>query len=982
MSQEEKKGGLKRRDFLKLIGVTGGTAAVASSCSEPVEQIIPYVIPPENVIPGLPTFYSSTCRECSAGCSIVVKTREGRAIKVEGNPNSPVNKGKTCAAGQASLQGLYNPDRVRSPLRYNEETGRLEPVGWNDAIKIFTEKIAALKSEGKGNRIAYLSNDISGTYGSLVNEWLEALGGGKRYTYETFAHEPIKKANELTFGIPEIPSYHIDKADYLLSFGADYLETWLSPTTNSSGFARLKDVDHGKTGKIVHVEPRSSMTAANADKWIDIKPGTEQFLALGIANVIINRGWSKVDAGPVASKVSKYTPESVSGLTEVKEEVILKIARDFTSSDSLAIGGGAAVSASNATETQVAVNILNYLAGNIGRSVDFSDTLSITNANSYEEIKSLCEDMRAGNIDLLVVHNTNPVHTLPSSLNVEEAIKNVDYVVSMSPFTDETSELAQLILPESTSFESWGDFQPKKSVISIMQPSMTQVFNTKQAGDILISSTKINEELKDTFKEADYLEYLQNSWKKVAEYVEPRMRFDDFWKKVLVEGVVTVEQPPVDVSISSSINSVEFSAPEFNGEGEYFFMAYPSYRFLDGRGANKPWLQELPDALTTSVWDSWVEIHPDTASKMGVRTGSFVKLETAQGSFETQVFVYEGIRPDTVAVPLGQGHKSYGRYAKDRGVNPVDILPDATDALSGGFAWLSSKVSVTKTGNEDLLVRTQYSLDQDDRKIAQAVTLEELSHHGEDDHGSHGEHPDFYPEKEYAKYRWGMSIDLNKCSGCGACVTACYAENNVPFVGKAEVAKRREMSWLRIERYFEKNKDGSLDTRFIPMLCQQCGNAPCEPVCPVYATYHNPEGLNGMVYNRCVGTRYCANNCIYKVRRFNWFQFKLPEPLNWQLNPDVTVRSKGVMEKCTFCIQRINYAKDKAKDENRLVKDGEFKTACEQACASEAIVFGNLVDEKSRVSKMSHDKRGYHVLEEINAKPGITYLKKVKQENV
>ncbi|MGE3522389.1 MAG: 4Fe-4S dicluster domain-containing protein, partial [Candidatus Dadabacteria bacterium] len=324
----------------------------------------------------------------------------------------------------------------------------------------------------------------------------------------------------------------------------------------------------------------------------------------------------------------------------------------------------------------------------------------------------------------------------------------------------------------------------------------------------------------------------------------------------------------------------------------------------------------------------------------------------------------------------GQGHTSYGRYAKDRGVNPVGILPLATDKLSGGFAWFTSKVKLTKTGKHAQFVQTQYTTHQHDRGIAQEVTLTEMQKGLPPvDHSL----PGFYPEKEYARYRWGMAIDLQKCTGCGACVTACYAENNIPFVGKELVAKRRDMAWIKIERYFEKsdNKAG-FETRFLPMLCQQCGNAPCEPVCPVYATYHNPEGLNGMVYNRCVGTRYCSNNCSYSVRKFNWFQYKFPEPLNWQLNPDVTVRTMGVMEKCTFCVQRINFAKDQAKDKGRDVLDGEVQVACAQACGSDAIVFGNLKDTESKVSKLSEDERGYKVLQMLNTQSSITYLKKVK----
>ena len=975
--EKNEKNGMKRRDFLKVLGIAGGTAAVSASCSQPVEQIIPYVIPPENVVPGVPKFYATTCRECASGCGLVVKNREGRAIKVEGNPENPINKGKTCAVGQASLQGLYNPDRVRSPLRYNAETKRLEPVGWETAEGIFSEKLNSLGS----GKIVYLSNDVSGTYEKLVSEFLKPLGG-KHYVYETFSYEPIKKANSIVFGRNEIPTYRIDKADYLLSFGADYLETWLSTVSNSIGHSKLREVDHGKTGKIVHVEPRSGITASNADTWIGAKPGTEQYLALGIANAMIARGLNKVAAGPIAKLVSRYTPQEVSKLTEVSSKTIEKIARDFSASSSLAIGGGEANSASNATETQIAVNILNYLAGNIGKTVDFSDPLSISNANGFKDIKRLVEEMRLGKVEILVVHDVNPLFTLPAELKVAEALEKVPFVVSLSSFLDETSEKAHLVLPSSTSFESWGDYSPRKSVAGVIQPVMRPVFNTKSAGDTLLSVSAKTESLKNAFSQKKYYDYLRDEWKKKAAAVSPGTNFEKFWENLLVKGFMTVATSPARISLSSNIKTVSFDDPKFIGEGEFYFMAYPSYRLLDGKGANKPWLQELPDAITTSVWDSWVEIHPEVASKMGLKDGSYVKVDLPGGSFESQVFVYEGIRPDTIAIALGQGHTSYGRYAKGRGVNPFAYLPAATDSLSGGLSLLSTKASVSSLRKRDILVRTQYSKTQEDRRVAQAVALDQIGHH-DDKHGAkHSEHPDFYPKKEYSKYRWGMAIDLNKCTGCGACVTACSAENNIPFVGKKQIAKRREMNWIRIERFFEKNSDGSLDVRFMPMLCQHCGNAPCEPVCPVYATYHNHEGLNGMIYNRCVGTRYCANNCTYKVRRFNWYTYKFPEPLNWQLNPDVTVRSKGVMEKCTFCVQRINYGKDLAKDEKRLLRDREVKTACEQACPSNAIVFGNLVDDKSEASVLSEDHRGYKVFEEINTKPAITYLKKVKQERV
>ncbi len=984
---EKKEGGnsgIKRRDFLKIIGVAGGTAAATGCSSDPVEQLIPFVIPPYGIIPGVPNWYATTCRECPAGCGALVKNREGRAIKVEGNPKSTISYGKTCARGQAALQGLYDPDRIRSPLLKNS-SGKLQPLGWEQAEKVLLDKIQELLDQGRANKIVFMTNNISGTLNDLIDEWMNALGGGKHIVYETFAHEPIKEANRITFGIESIPSYQIERANYLLSFGSDFIETWLSPVEFANKFSQVHSYkDKSKSmGKFVQVEPRSSITASSADHWVAIKPGTEGLLALGIANLILDSGRASISGGEATrlkNLVGSYTLDKVSTICDIPKDTIVEIAKDFVDlTPSLAIGGGAAYTTTNATQTICAINILNYVGGNIGNTVNFGDTLTIANANSFGEITSLVESMKNGDVELLFVYNVNPVFTLPEVLEFEEAIKKVPFVASFSSFMDETTEHANIILPDNTPLESWGDYVPKKSVYGLIQPTMSPVFNTKSTGDSIISITKKVNGLETHFTANNFYEYLKESWKKIHSGVAPPKDFETFWVEALQNGGVFRELPASQVTLTDEAYSTDFSdlEQEIEGDGELYFIPFPSYRYYDGRGANKPWLQELPDALTTAVWDSWVEIHPDTAGKMGIREGDFISVESAYGRIDTQAYIYKGIRPDTIAVPLGLGHKSYGRYAKGRGVSPLKILPAAKDKDSGGFAWLSTKVDVSKTGKRQQLVRTQYTTTQHDRNIALAATLSGLRTNGGEHHQGHDD-VDLYPPRKYLAHRWGMSIDLSKCTGCGACVTACYAENNVPFVGKEQVARRREMSWIRIERYYEeKDINQGFNTRFIPMLCQQCGNAPCEPVCPVYATYHNPEGLNAMIYNRCVGTRYCSNNCTYSVRRFNWFTYQWPQPLNWQLNPDVTVRTKGVMEKCTFCVQRIKYVENIAKDENRDVRDGEITPACAQACPTEAIVFGDLKDDNSRVSQLSNEARGYKVLSHLNTQPSITYLKKV-----
>ncbi|HEY7535531.1 MAG TPA: molybdopterin-dependent oxidoreductase [Thermodesulfobacteriota bacterium] len=980
MSQIHQKGGIKRRDFLKILGVAGGTVAVTGACSpEPIEKIIPYVIPPDTIIPGIPKWYASTCMECSTGCGILVKNREGRAIKIEGNPLSPINSGGSCARGQAALQGLYNPDRIRGPLSRNS-SGMLEPTFWDDAEKMLVEKIKEIRGKGNGSKIVFITNNISGSLSKLIEDWLNALGGGRHIVYETFSHEPIKEANRIAFGINKIPTYDIEKTKYLLSFGADFLETWLSPIEYARKFSEMHSYKDKSMGKFVQVEPRLSLTGASADEWIGIKPGTEAFLAHGITNTILSEGGANIrgdEVDKLRKLVEDFTPDVVSSVTEVPKEIITRIAREFIElRPSLAVGGGAANTTAKSTETMVAINVLNYIAGNIGETVNFGDNLTLSNANSFREISSLVDSMSKGEIELAFIYNVNPAFTLPKTLKFDEAIKGVPFVVSFSSFMDETTEKANLVLPDHTTLEKWGDYTPQDSVHGLIQPVMEPLYNTRATGDVILSVSKKIEGIETQFTSNTFYDYLRDSWRWINASYASDKDFETFWMEALERGGIYREIAPIQVQLYDEVSRVSFTEPKFEGQGDIYLMAYPSYRYYDGRGANKPWLQELPDAITTAVWDSWVEINPETAKQLGVKEGDFISIESPNGNITTQAYIYKGIRQDTIAVPIGLGHTSYGRYAQNRGVNPIGILSALTDEVSGGFAWLSTKVSISKTGRREQLVKTQESTTQLGRGIAQAIPIKELQS-GVHDHHEKDNEFDMYPPQKYIMHRWGMSIDLTKCIGCGACVTACYAENNIPVVGKQQVAKRREMSWIRIERYFSEEERNGFDIRFVPMLCQQCGNAPCEPVCPVYATYHNPDGLNAMIYNRCVGTRYCSNNCTYKVRRFNWFTYEWPEPLNWQLNPDVSVRSKGVMEKCTFCVQRIRFGKDRARDEERNVRDGEIIPACAQACPAKVIVFGDLKDPESAVSHLSKDERGYKVLKEINTQPSITYLKKV-----
>ncbi|MEE9235662.1 MAG: molybdopterin-dependent oxidoreductase [Candidatus Acidoferrales bacterium] len=974
-----------RRGFLKILGVTGAGVALSGCTQGAPEKLIPYVIPPENIIPGVASWFATVCRECPAGCGLLVRNREGRAVKVEGNPEHPVNRGRLCIRGQASLQGLYNPDRLRQPLR--RRGPGFTDIPWEEAEKFLAGKLAELRAQGKAERIALITPLVTGSLDALIEEWRAALGIERRLVYEPYAYEPLRAANRLTFGRQAIPEYRFDEAEVLLSFGADFLETWLSNVEYARGFKQMHTPRPGRTGKFIHVESRMSLTAANADSWIRVRPGTEGFLAAGMLHVILSEGLAMPglpagEARRIRDWVSEFSPQEVAARTGVSAEEIRRLARLFAGADpGLAVGGGVAASGPNATATLVAVNFLNYVTGNVGRTVVFGPDSSLGQVSSFSEMQELSKAMAAGEIEALLFFDVNPVFTLPPAAGFAAGLEKVPLVASFSSFLDETTARAHLVLPSSTPLESWGDYEPRRGLHGLQQPAMPPVFDTKALGDILLSLAKqLGEEVAAKFHWENFHAYLQDQWRALQREHAPEKDFTAFWEEALRRGGVWAPAGPEKVRLSSRAFSLRLESVEFEGESSAWpLLAYPSLHYFDGRGANRPWLQEVPEPLTKVVWDNWVEIHPETARRLGIARGDVVQLTSPHGTIELPALPYEGIHPEAVAVPIGQGHREYGRTAQGRGANPIELLSATAEPASGGQAWLSVKVQLQKTGRRMPLVSTAGSEHELKSEIAQVIPLAEAFRIAEEPEDRQAI-PELYPEHDHPDYRWGMVIDTHACIGCNACVAACYAENNLAIVGKPQVARRREMAWIRIERYFDGRR--SQPQSFVPMLCQHCDNAPCEPVCPVYATYHNPEGLNVQVYNRCVGTRYCANNCPYKVRRFNWFDFEWPEPLPLQLNPDVTVRSKGVIEKCTFCVQRIQTAKDQAKDDGRKVRDGEVVPACVQTCPTEAIVFGNLKDTNSRVSRLARTPRRYRVLEELNTKPAITYLKKVVQEPV
>jgi len=985
---------LRRRDFIKIIS-GAAVATVLPSCTRNKPQsLIPYVIPPEEIIPGKSVWYATVCRECPSGCGIYVRVREGRAVKIEGNPDHPINSGAVCSRGQAALQGTYNPDRIQYPMRRKSD-GTFERISWDQAINEIVSKLENIKKKNLSENVAFLTQHLTGSLDKLVGEFLNIFGSTYRLRYEPFAYESLKKANELSFNLYQIPEYNFLSSKYILSFGADFLETWLSPVKYAREFSEVRKFDGKSKNRFVYIGPRLSMTAANADEWIRPVNGTEGAFVLGLVYVILSEklssGLTQTEIQKLFQMVRDFTPQKVSELTGVEVEKINSIACEFASSQpGLAIGGGAILENENSVSTLCAINLLNYVCGNIEKTINYSTGSSISNLNNYADLVKLIASMNDEKIDALFINEVNPVYSLPPKAGFTEAMEKVPLVVAFSSFMDETTSKATFILPTHTSLESWGDFEPVKGILGLMQPAMQPVFKTtKMFGNVLIELIgKFQNNYPYISKEQPFLEYLKHEWYNHYASSKPDTDFDTWWVERLVNGGEFRENK------ARQDFRPKFSADIFNTllksrkqeNANFLLVTYPHIAHYDGRGANKPWLQELPDPITMMTWENVVEINPNDAREMNIKRGDILKVTSQYGEIELPAYDHHGISKGTIAISIGYGHTEYGRYAKQAGVNVIELLPPNPNIYSGGIQWSGIPVTIIKMNRTKQLANVSGSDYSYGRNIIETISISELINpsHSNDEHSDENK-LSMYKSHDHPKHRWGMTIDLDKCIGCGACVTSCYAENNIPVVGKKQVELGRELSWIRIERFFEEPtteilKSDQVITGFLPMMCQQCDNAPCEPVCPVYAAYHTDEGLNGQVYNRCVGTRYCANNCPYKVRRFNWFDYEFPEPLNWQLNPDVTVRSKGVMEKCTFCIQRIVEGKMNARKESRQFQDGDVVTACQQVCPTKAIVFGDLKDPKSKVNKLREENRNrqYKVFEELNTEPSIVYLKRIK----
>ncbi|MGH7354944.1 MAG: molybdopterin-dependent oxidoreductase [Candidatus Rokuibacteriota bacterium] len=960
---------MNRRDFFKIVATTGATAA-AAGCQEAGEKILPLVVPNEHLVPGVASWFATVCRECPAGCGVLARNREGRVVKLEGNPDHPVNRGALCIRGQAALQGLYHPDRFAGPQR--RDGGALKPVGWDDALKLVADRIGGLRAAKKGQAVALVTQLETGSLGALLDRWTQAVGTRPRVTLEPFGYEAIRAANRAVFGRDTIPYYALEDAEVVLSFGADFLETWLSTVGATRGFARMHTLRDGRAGTVIHVEPRQSLTASNADEWVRNTPGTEAAVALAILRIMLDEGLADRQ---YAAAVASVEPKKVAAESGIELDTLKHVAHVFgKAKPGLAIGGGAGVSGVNATQAQTAIALLNAAAGNVGKTVRFGPDAAFSRVTPYAEVARLVAAMAAGEIEVLLLGpGADPAFTLPGGLKAAAAIAKVPLVVSFANQPDETTALAHLVLPDTHWLESWGDYAAREGVSGLMQPTMKPIRDARPLGDVLLTVGRTvlgSEEGKGPLPWASAEQHLKSRW-------EPVVKGE--WVAALRQGGVWKDPPTAPVAAKPA--PVDGAPPKLEGDaGGFVLLPYPSARMYDGRSASRAWLWDTPDVMTQIAWDAWVEVPAAAAAKLGIARGDVVRVTSPHGAIELPAYISPTLHPGAVAIPIGHRYAAYHvpRYvaAPPTSMNPMALLGPAADPVSGGAAFLSVRVTLAKTGARRPLAVLQATHDQHHRELAQHVELRAAREQALRGKVPEHETISMYADKVYPGYRWGLSIDVDACVGCQACVVACSAENNVAVVGKADAAYGRQLHWIRIERWAEGRADHPQNL-FLPMLCQHCEVAPCEPVCPVFAAYHTEEGLNGQVYNRCVGTRYCGNNCPYTVRRFNWFNYEFPAPLDVQLNPDVTVRQLGIMEKCTMCIQRIVAGKDAARDAKRSVKDGDILTACQQTCPTRAITFGNRKDESSQVAKLAHSSRAYHALEELGTRPAVTYLRKV-----
>ncbi|MCE7055684.1 TAT-variant-translocated molybdopterin oxidoreductase [Algoriphagus sp. AGSA1] len=985
------EGSASRRDFLKVMGFSLAAASLAA-CEAPVRKMIPYVNKPVDINPSIPNYYASSYFSGGEYASVVVKTREGRPIKVDGNTLSPVTKGGTSAIVEASVLSLYDKARLTGPFVSGQQS---------DWATLDAEVASKLKSAGS---VKLVTNTIlSPSTEKAIQALSDSLGGVDVVTYDTSSAYGITRANEVYYGKAVLPTYRFDRAETIVSFGADFLGTWIAPIEFSKQYGTGRKVSKEKPEMSRHYQFESnlSLSGANADYRTPIKASQSGLAVLGLYNLLAK----KAGAAAVSAPASEFAH-----LAKAAEDLWTKRGKSLV------------VSGSNDPNVQILINAINELLGNVGTTVDLVKTSNYKKGDD-RAMNQFISDLAAGKVGGVIFYNCNPVYDHPQGEALGQNISKAKVSVATNLTLDETASLVQYVAPDHHYLESWNDFNPQVGEYSLSQPTISPLFDTRQAQDSF---------LKWSGSGSSYYEFIQTNWQPFFSMQTESGDFQEFWDRALYNGFYStpIASGEVVSGVGADLNAAATAVTKSAsaaGEGAELVI-YQKIGLGDGTYANNPWLQEMSDPISKATWDNYLTVSQKWASDNGVTMNegetSKASISVDGKSLIVPILIQPGQAEGTFGLAVGYGRTKAGRVGNGVGVNAYSLLD-----ISKGFVNADiTGVEVSATGESYRIARTQtHQTFMGRENVIQEATLADYKA----DPSAGRYHPEIYKDGEFVKpskislwsghqysnHHWGLAIDMNSCIGCGACTVACQVENNVAVVGKQEVLNRREMAWIRIDRYYSSDAPAddlkqmevaaqNPEVTFQPMMCQQCNNAPCETVCPVAATTHSTEGLNQMTYNRCIGTRYCANNCPYKVRRFNWFKYHDNKDFagvnvaqnddlgKMVLNPDVTVRARGVMEKCSMCVQRIQAGKLEAKREKRKVKDGDINVACAVACSTDALVFGDLNDANSRVSKMLkieenttsatkevNEERAYHVLEEINVSPNIWYFTKIRNKD-
>jgi len=934
-----------RRDFLKFLGFSTAAATLAA-CETPINKVIPYVIKPEEITPGVANYYATTMYDGHDYASVLVKTREGRPIKIDSN------KSATNARIQASVLSLYDSGRLKNPMKGGVDTN------WNTADAEIIEKLNEIKNNG--GRIAILSSTIiSPSTKQLIADFSAAYGNVKHIQMDAVSYSGILDANEASFGVRVLPTYNFDKAEVIVSFGADFLGNWLN-ADYAKQYVAARNPKNGKMTKHYQLESTLSLTGSNADDRIQVKPSEQKGL---LSNL-----FSALNGATADSRIKK-------------------LANDLANNT----GKSIVVCNSNDTEVQILVNAINNKLGNYENTMSLSNPSYLKQGNDVD-VATLIKEMNAGKIDALITYSVNPSYTLQNAEAYNSGLAKVGLTIATSLYNDESASKMMYTCPDNHYLESWGDANPSNGIYTLMQPTIAALFKGRQ----------FQESIMTWMGNSDYHTYLQNFYTDID------------WNQSLHDGYFTQNQLAAKVALfAATVPSFDVLKSE-----EIEFEMYEKISMGDGTQANNPWLQELPDPLSRACWDNYLTMSAATAADLGITNwnvsngalnGNMVNITVnAKTLKNVPVMIQPGQSDGTVSMAVGYGRIAAGKCGDGIGFN--------------AFSLGNGNAKIEVVGGEYEFAATQLHHTMMGREIVKETTLEDFiknpySGNKQATYATHnGDKPadqvTLWDEHDHSTgHFWNMSIDLTSCIGCSACVVSCHAENNVPVVGKEEVRKSRDMHWLRIDRYFSSDMTKELSAEekvsaiemyaemeepsanpeitFHPVMCQHCNHAPCETVCPVAATSHGSEGQNHMAYNRCVGTRYCANNCPYKVRRFNWFQYSDNDKFDFNmnddygkmvLNPDVVVRSRGVIEKCSMCIQKIQKIKLDAKNAGKKVLDEDAQTACSSACPTNAIVFGDVNDETHQVQSLKKEERAYTLLEHLNTAPSVFYQTKIRNK--